>query len=121
MNNRSGILKICYGDVGVLFTGDLEKEGERFYVGAYGKFLESDVLKVGHHGSKSSTSSEFLATVKPAYAIISAGKGNKFGHPNFEVLQRLNKFGVEIKRTDKFGAVIFTTDGETVDFIDWKR
>jgi competence protein ComEC len=121
MNNRSGILKICYGDVGVLFTGDLEKEGERFYVGAYGKFLESDVLKIGHHGSKSSTSSEFLATVKPAYAIISAGEGNKFGHPNFEVLQRLNKFGVEIKRTDKFGAVIFTTDGETVDFIDWKR
>ncbi len=120
MNNRSGLLKIVYGNVSVLFTGDLEKEGESFYVASYDGFLESNVLKAGHHGSKSSTSEKFLQAVQPQYAIISAGAGNKFGHPDLEVLKRLNKFGVEIKRTDTQGAVIFSTDGKNIKFIDWK-
>ncbi len=119
-NNRSGLLKIVYGKNSVLFTGDLGKEGERFYVNSYGGFLHSDVLKAGHHGSKTSSSEEFIATVGPKFAIISAGKFNKFGHPNFEVLERLNKFGIKIKRTDKSGAVIFTSNGGSIDFINWK-
>ncbi len=120
MNNRSGILKFVYGKTSVLFTGDLEKKGENFYTAAYGKFLNSNVLKVGHHGSKTSSSEAFLRAVSPQYAIISVGENNKFRHPNFEVLQRLNKFGIKINRTDKQGAVIFTSNGETIDFIDWK-
>ncbi len=119
-NNRSGLLKIVYGKNSILFTGDLEKEGERFYINSYGEFLRSDLLKAGHHGSKTSSSEEFIATVKPKFAIISAGKFNKFGHPNFEVLERLNKFKVKIKRTDKSGAVIFTANGENIDIINWK-
>ncbi len=120
-NNKSGLLKLCYGNESFLFTGDLEKTGENLWCGLYGKFLRSEVLKVGHHGSKSSTGERFLKLVKPKYALISAGENNKFGHPNFETLRILNKFGVEIKRTDKSGAIVLGTDGKKIEFINWKN
>jgi beta-lactamase superfamily II metal-dependent hydrolase len=119
-NNKSGLIKLCYGDKSILFTGDLEKEGERLWTELYGKFLKTDVLKAGHHGSKSSTSELFLNYVKPTWALISVGENNKFGHPNFETIARLNKFGVGIKRTDNSGAIILSTDGNKLNFIDWK-
>ena len=119
-NNKSGVLKLCYGEKSILFTGDLEGKGERLWTGLYESFLKSDVLKVGHHGSKFSTSELFLNRVKPTWALISAGENNKFGHPNFETIARLNNFRVGIKRTDKSGAIILSTDGNNIKFIDWK-
>ncbi len=120
-NNKSGLLKLCYGNESFLFTGDLEKTGENLWRDLYGKFLQSEVLKVGHHGSKSSTGERFLKMVKPKYALISAGENNKFGHPNFETLRILNKFGVEIKRTDKSRAIVLSADGNKIKFINWKN
>ncbi len=120
-NNKSGLLKLCYGDVSFLFTGDLEKSGEKIWSNLYGNFLHSSLLKVGHHGSKSSTSELFLNFVKPKFALISAGENNKFGHPNFETIRILQKHHINIKRTDQSGAIVVCSDGETIKFIDWKN
>jgi competence protein ComEC len=76
--------------------------------------LKSDVLKIGHHGSKTSTSENLLGYVNPDYAIISVGKDNKYGHPNQEVLDRLNQFKITILRTDEKGTIKITSDGENL-------
>ena len=76
-------------------------------------WLGVDVLKVGHHGSKTSTSEEFLNQIKPKVAIISAGKDNNYGHPNIETLERLESIGAEIYRTDEQGTILLTSDGNT--------
>ncbi len=120
-NNKSGLIKICYGEESFLFTGDLEKQGEKLWCSLYGNFLHADVLKVGHHGSKTSTGEEFLKLVNPKFGLISVGENNKFGHPNLETLRILDKFGVEIKRTDRSGAIVVCTDGKNLNFIDWKN
>lgn len=73
-----------------------------------------DVLKIGHHGSKSSTTSAFLKTVSPKYAVISVGKGNEYGHPAVQILDRLAQAGVKVFRTDESGTIVATTDGETI-------
>lgn len=88
----------------VLLTGDIEKEGESLLLGEGLK--RADILKAAHHGSKNSTSEEFLNLVKPELTIISCGKNNRYGHPHQEVLERLQKYGNKIKRTDQQGAVI---------------
>ncbi|MCX7780697.1 MAG: hypothetical protein N2491_07255 [Negativicutes bacterium] len=72
------------------------------------------VLKVAHHGAKSSTSHALLAALKPQYAVISAGAGNKYGHPHAETIERLKQAGVNLLRTDKQGAIVFTTDGASL-------
>ena len=73
--------------------------------------LASDVLKVGHHGSKTSTGASFVSAVSPQYAVISVGKDNRYGHPNQEVLDILNNFGAKILRTDQSGRIVFKSDG----------
>ncbi len=119
-NDKSGIIKIVYGNFSVLFVGDAEKRTEKYYISKYGNFLKSSILKVGHHGSKSSSSFQFLSKVKPEYGIISVGLHNKFHHPSPSVIERLNQMKIKIHRTDREGAVIFQSDGTSYKFIDWK-
>lgn len=89
-----------------LFTGDLEEIGEREVIEQFPQ-LEVDVLKVGHHGSKTSTTELFLSKIKPEFGVISAGRDNRYGHPHQEVLERLNAHKVMIYRTDIHGAVTY--------------
>ncbi|MGI6425289.1 MAG: ComEC/Rec2 family competence protein [Tepidanaerobacteraceae bacterium] len=112
-NNKSVVLKMMYKGIAFLFTGDLEREGEENLIGS-GLNIQSQVLKVGHHGSHTSTSEEFLSHVKPAYAIISAGKDNNFGHPSPQVINALNNNEVKVLRTDIHGAVTFKIHGKDV-------
>jgi competence protein ComEC len=118
-NNRSGIFKLVYGENSFLFTGDVEKEVERFYAYKYQDFLDSDVLKVGHHGSKTSSSYDFLNYVSPKISLISAGFKNKFGHPVTDVLGRLEESGSLIYRTDLQKAIILRSDGKQITKINW--
>lgn len=113
VDNNSVVLKISYGEVSLLLTGDIMQEAERQLVSNRAE-LASTVLKVGHHGSDTSTTPEFLAVVNPRLAVICAGADNKFGHPADEVLARLGyEVGEEnIFRTDLHGTIEFITNGE---------
>ena len=112
-NENSVVLKMKYNDISFLFTGDLEYQVERELV-ASRLDIKADVLKVGHHGSRSSTSKEFLEKVQPTCAVISVGEDNNFGHPTPEVLNRLDENNVRIFRTDISGAIIFKISGQNV-------
>lgn len=114
-NNTSIVLRIVYGDTSFLFTGDAEREEEQDILNA-GYTLDSTVLKVGHHGSETSTSYVFLREIMPEYAVISVGTGNSYGHPTDAVLSRLRDADVKVYRTDLQGDVICTSDGKTVSF-----
>lgn len=114
LNNYSAVIKLIYGNVAFLFTGDAEHISETEML-AQNYNLKADILKVGHHGSNSSTTESFLAAVKPSYAVISVGKGNDYGHPHKEVLSRLFEADIEVYRTDESGTVVFTTDGEKIE------
>lgn len=120
-NDKSGVFRLVYGKNSFLFTGDAGKAIEKEYLSKYGTFLKSDVLKVAHHGSKSSSSWEFLSTITPKYVLISAGIMNKFHHPSNEVLGRLRKLHTKIIRTDELGACILSSDGNNIDLIDWRE
>jgi competence protein ComEC len=112
-NNDSLVLRLRYGDRAVLLPGDAEKEAEGEMITESGsEALRADVLKVGHHGSKNSSTPEFLSAVKPRLAIISSGEDNPYGHPSPELLERLKAAGVHTLRTDRDGAVQVLTDGE---------
>ncbi|MFB3055710.1 MAG: ComEC/Rec2 family competence protein, partial [Ignavibacteriaceae bacterium] len=119
-NNRSGILKIVYGSTSFLFTGDAEKRVENILINNYQFFLNVDALKVGHHGSKTSTSDKFVKFTSPQYALISAGIKNKFGHPHQNVISRLKSKNIKILRADKNGAVLMVSDGKQIFAEIWK-
>ncbi|MEE9430308.1 MAG: DNA internalization-related competence protein ComEC/Rec2 [Melioribacteraceae bacterium] len=121
INNRSGIIKLVYGKTSFLFVGDVEVEGEYELVNNYKSFLKADVLKVGHHGSKTSSTEAFLDLVNPKIGIISAGVMNKFKHPSPVVVERLVKRNITIRRTDKEGAIILSSDGETIRNVNWRE
>lgn len=113
-NDYSAVLRVKYGTTSFLFTGDAEATSENDMI-ASGVDLQSTVLKVGHHGSKYSTSDAFLNAVKPQYAVISVGE-NSYGHPTPEVLQRLAQHGVSVFRTDVSGTIVAESDGTGVTF-----
>lgn len=115
LNNYSAVLRLTFGNTSFLFTGDAEDVSEAEMLQA-GYNLKADVLKVGHHGSSSSTSLAFLKTVSPKYAVISAGKGNKYDHPHSETLTKLAAAGVQVFRTDLMGTIVATSDGENITF-----
>jgi len=119
-NNRSGILKIVYGESSFLFTGDAEKRAENILINNYQSFLDVDVLKVGHHGSKTSSSDKFLQYTSPQYALISAGIKNKFAHPHQNVISKFKSNDIKIFRTDKNGAVLMVSNGEQIFAENWK-
>lgn len=114
-NNNSIVLKVNAGETAFLFTGDAEETAEKDILQA-GYDLQADVLKVGHHGSSTSSSQAFLQAVKPKYAVISVGVGNSYHHPEEEALQRLQSIGAEIYRTDLQGDIVCTTDGKNIAF-----
>lgn len=114
-NNTSIVIRIVYGDTSFLFTGDAEQETEEKILES-GQNIESTVLKVGHHGSSTSTSQAFLDAVSPTYAVISCGKDNSYGHPHSETLAKLTSAGVEVLRTDELGDIYCTSDGTEVTF-----
>ncbi|HEY6435471.1 MAG TPA: DNA internalization-related competence protein ComEC/Rec2, partial [Ignavibacteriaceae bacterium] len=118
-NDRSGFFKLVYGETSFLFTGDAEKRIEKFYGNKYKKFLDSDVLKVGHHGSKTSSSEAFLEYVTPSLSLISAGFKNKFGHPSDEVIERLQTVGSSVFRSDLQKAILLRSDGGEIKLINW--
>jgi len=115
-NNGSLTLRLTYGTVSILFPGDVEEDGEREIVGAYrGRDLKGSVLKVPHHGSRTSSTAPFLNAVQPAVAIFSVGRNNPFGFPHPEVVERYRAAGTVTYRTDRDGAVEVGTDGETIE------
>jgi competence protein ComEC len=117
-NNDSLVLRLHYGSQTILLPGDAEKQVEREIVSENGaEAMHSDVLKVGHHGSKNSTMPEFLGAVQPRFGIISAGEDNPYGHPSTELLERLVNAGVRVLRTDRDGAVHVLTDGARLEII----
>ena len=112
-NNSSIILKVVYGQVSFLFDGDAEIDGEKTCAVRWGHTLKSDILKVGHHGSKTSSTTIYLNQVKPDVGIISVGSYNTFGHPSPNILQRYQEMGVKIYRTDEHGTIFVFSDGKT--------
>lgn len=119
-NNTSIILKITYGETSFLFTGDAGREAEEAVLNS-GADLSAAVLKVGHHGSDTSTTYPFLREIMPQYAVISVGAGNSYGHPAEDTLSRLNDAGAEIHRTDLEGEITVTSDGKNVLVVSGKN
>lgn len=111
LNNYSIVLKLTYKEKSFLFMGDAETLSEKEITGD----VQADVLKVGHHGSRTSTNQAFLNKVNPSYAVISVGLNNDYKHPHQEVIDRLEKKNIKIYRTDQNGDIIFTTDGYNID------
>lgn len=114
-NNYSIVTKLIYNDCSFLFTGDAETISEDEILDA-GFDVSADVLKVGHHGSTTSTSDEFLKAVSPKYAVIMCGVGNEYGHPHREILSKLQNSGIDIFRTDTQGDIVCRSDGENIAF-----
>lgn len=114
-NDNSIVLKVSFGATSFLFTGDAERAEEQDLLNV-GVDLQSTVLKVGHHGSDTSTSYPFLRAVAPQYAVISVGAGNSYGHPTEAVLSRLRDAGVTTFRTDMQGEITAVSDGQTINF-----
>ncbi|MFW2390360.1 MAG: DNA internalization-related competence protein ComEC/Rec2 [Polyangiales bacterium] len=111
LNDNSLTLRLAYGQRSFLFTGDLEREAELLLLDS-GRIPASDVLQVGHHGSRTSSAPSFIAEVRPSLAVISCGAGNRYGHPSPSVVARLRAAGAEVHRTDQHGGLIVTTDGD---------
>ncbi len=112
LNNYSAVMKLTYGQNSFLFTGDAEKLSED----QIRHNIKCDVLKVGHHGSSSSTTSNFLKKTEPQYAVISCGSDNSYGHPHDQVMERLEREKIKIYRTDRNGTIEAVSDGKNITF-----
>ncbi len=113
-NNSSIVLRVSYGNIDFMLTGDAGVGVEEYLVATYGAGLESEVLKLGHHGSRTSTSDAFLTTVQPQVAVVSAGLNNSYGHPHAEVVSRVAAKQIDIVETAEEGTITFVTDGVTL-------
>jgi competence protein ComEC len=114
-DNDSSIVGILsYGDADILFTGDASQSVEEYLVSSWGDLLDVEVLKVGHHGSKTATSLSLLMKTTPLIALVSAGKENQYGHPHDSVIDRLENFTQNIYETAKLGSIVLSSDGR-----DW--
>jgi len=119
LNDSSIVLKLTYNNNSFLFTGDATSRVEEIILNQK-KDIQVDVLKVGHHGSKYSSSNSFLKKVNPKYAIISVGKDNNYDHPNITTVNKLKKLGITIYRTDELGTIVATSDGEKITFENYQ-
>lgn len=115
LNNNSLVCKLVYLSFSCIFTGDIEEIAEKAILEKYKnstQILKSDILKIAHHGSKTSSTEEFLETVKPKIALIGVGQNNNFGHPNKNVIERIKNNKIEIFRTDENGEICISTNGK---------
>jgi competence protein ComEC len=113
-NDDSLVMRLTDGTQSILLPGDIERPSERKIL-AENETVSANFLKVAHHGSKTSTIEPFLASSHPAFAAISAGRDNSFGHPSPEVVERLEAAGIRVYRTDRDGAITATTDGKALN------
>ena len=115
LNNMSVVLRLDWGNTSFLFTGDAESAVEKELLnGDYAQYLDASVLKLGHHGSNTSSTMSFLNAVSPAYSVISCGAGNDYGHPHRETMEKLSKLDTTVLRTDTMGSIRMYSDGETI-------
>lgn len=114
LNNYSPVMKISYGQNSFMFTGDAESLVEKEILNE-NKDLKADVLKLGHHGSHSSTSEEFLKAVNPSIAVVSCAKDNKYGHPHKETMSNLKKAGITVYETFRDGDITINSNGKKLD------
>ncbi len=114
-NDQSIVTKLVFNQICFILTGDASKEVEMKLVKKYGAELDCEVLKVGHHGSHTSTEEKFVGFVTPDYSIISSGRENRYGHPHKETLETLSKFQTKIINTAESGTITFISDGETLE------
>lgn len=112
LNNTSIVLRLDFGSTSLLFTGDATDKTEELILN---KNIDVDVLKVGHHGSRYSSTLEFLEKVSPEYAIISVENPNSYGHPHSETLEKFQNANIEVHRTDEEGTILLSTDGEKIE------
>jgi competence protein ComEC len=112
-NDDSVVLEVLYGDVALLLTGDIGAEIERDVIPLLTP-ARVRILKVAHHGSRTSTSQQLLDAWRPTLALISCGRGNRFGHPAPDVVQRLESIGATVLRTDRDGQIAIETDGRVI-------
>lgn len=118
LNDTSLVIRLDYGKTSFMFTGDAEHESENDMLSYHSKSeFKADVLKLGHHGSYTSSGESWLDAVAPAYAIASCGVDNEYGHPHTETVQELNKRGITFFRTDEQGNIVFSSDGEKVTVV----
>ncbi len=115
LNNTSIVARLVYKDRSFLFTGDAEEELEKELIES-GQDLKADVLKAGHHGSKTSSSEAFLKVVDPELAVVSVGEDNSFGHPSELTLRRMERLGINILRTDLLGTITIESDGLAISY-----
>ena len=113
LNNASAVIRMEHDNISFLFCGDMQKQAEEEISK---RVIRSTVMKIGHHGSDTSTSIAFLDVVKPTYAIISVGKNNNYQHPSVSTLKLLNERNINVYRTDESGTIIATSDGKSVKF-----
>ena len=119
LNNSSVVARISYGSVRMMFTGDAEAAEEGDILERYSVFeLDCDFLKMGHHGSSTSRSEDFMNAVTPSIAAISCGKGNSYGHPHGETITLLEERNIEYHRTDELGDLVYVCDGRTIELTD---
>jgi competence protein ComEC len=120
VNNRSLVIRVLFGKTRLLFMGDAQLEAEENILRS-GKPLICDAVKIGHHGSLTSSTVGFLRKTRPQHAVISVGENNRFGHPAPIIIRRLQALGATVHRTDQSGAVVFRSDGKTLRQIHWNR
>ncbi len=121
LNNTSAVFRLEYGETSFMFTGDAEKESEEEILAHTSKKqLHANVLKLGHHGSRTSNSQEWLYAVAPEYAVALVGKDNDYGHPHEETLKKLKKAGITLYRSDVHGTIVFGSDGKSLTVITEK-
>jgi competence protein ComEC len=114
-NNYSVVLKAEWGNTSAILTGDAEKEAEAYILSKFSSdFLKSDLLKVGHHGSHTSSTKEFLKAISPKVAVISCGAGNEYGHPHKPTINALNSLAIKIRRTDTEGNIVYCSNGTSI-------
>jgi competence protein ComEC len=116
-NDASIVGRLVYGDTAFLLSGDAPKLVEKYLAQVYGENLKSNVLKIGHHGSDTSSALSWIGWSQPKYAVVSAGEDNSYGHPHDEVIDRLNRIEIEILETAMEGTIVFESDGKRVQLI----
>ncbi len=122
INDYSIVLRVLFGETALMLTGDAELLSEGEMIESFGEdALKADLLKVGHHGSTTSSGGAFLSAVDPDFAVISVGEGNSYGHPHDEIVERLSEAEIETYRTDLHGTIVFTSDGETLSLLSKEK